>query len=94
MRCCMSHRYPSEYERVDGFIDCLKDREQNMETLVYLAHRLALEAIRALHPGVVTMALNNALWSQEEEQLLAKITSVSELEPRSVYSKFLWMCSL
>lgn len=39
--------------------------------------RLAVDAIRSLHPGVVTMALNNALWSQEEEVYLAKIPSVS-----------------
>ena len=32
--------------------------------------------MKALHPGVVTMALNNALWSQEEEAVLAKIPSV------------------
>ena len=38
--------------------------------------RLAIDAIRGLHPGVVTMALNNALWSQEEEAYLSKIPSV------------------
>ena len=39
--------------------------------------RLAVEAIRGVHPGVVTMALNNSLWSQEEEALLNRIPSVS-----------------
>ena len=32
--------------------------------------------MRALPPGVVTMALNNALWSVEEEAVLARIPSV------------------
>lgn len=40
-------------------------------------NRLAVEAIRGVHPGVVTMALNNCLWSVEEEALLARIASVS-----------------
>ena len=40
------------------------------------SYRLAVDAIRGLHPGVVTMALNNALWSQEEEAYLSKIPSV------------------
>lgn len=35
--------------------------------------------MRSLHPGVVTMALNNALWSSEEEDTLAKIPSVSSI---------------
>ena len=47
--------------------------------LLSLSPRLAVEAMRALHPGVVTMALNNALWSQEEEYTLAKIPSVSTI---------------
>ena len=32
--------------------------------------------MRSLHPGVITMALNNALWSREEELILSKILSV------------------
>ena len=48
-------------------------------SLLSLSPRLAVEAMRALHPGVVTMALNNALWSQEEEYTLAKIPSVSTI---------------
>ena len=39
--------------------------------------RIAVEVMRALPPGVVTMALNNALWSVEEEAVLARIPSVS-----------------
>ena len=41
-----------------------------------MVFRMAVDAMKALHPGVVTMALNNALWSQEEEAVLAKIPSV------------------
>jgi microspherule protein 1 len=37
--------------------------------------RIAVEAMKALPPGVVTMALNNALWSVEEEAVLARIPS-------------------
>ena len=40
-------------------------------------YRIAVEAMRALPPGVVTMALNNALWSVEEEAVLARTPSVS-----------------
>lgn len=58
----MSHRYPSKY-----FIN---------DDVVMTSYRLAVDAIRGLHPGVVTMALNNALWSQEEEAYLSKIPSV------------------
>ena len=39
--------------------------------------RIAVEAMRSLNPGVVTMALNNALWSREEEAVLARIPVVS-----------------
>ena len=39
--------------------------------------RIAIEAMRTLPPGVVTMALNNALWSVEEEAVVARIPSVS-----------------
>ena len=46
--------------------------------VLYATHaRIAVEAMRALPPGVVTMALNNALWSVEEEAVLARIPSVS-----------------
>ena len=41
--------------------------------------RIAIEAMRSLPPGVITMALNNALWSREEEIVLAKILSVSAI---------------
>ncbi len=58
----------------------LKEIEERWHALLYnpqISH-IAIEAMRGLHPGVVTMALNNALWSQEEEVVLAKIPSVSE----------------
>ncbi len=57
----------------------LREIEERWYALLYspqISH-IAIEAMRGLHPGVVTMALNNALWSQEEEAVLAKIPSVS-----------------
>ena len=47
-----------------------------LHVCVGVVFRMAVDAMKALHPGVVTMALNNALWSQEEEAVLAKIPSV------------------
>lgn len=44
---------------------------------LFSVFRIAVEAMRTLPPGVVTMALNNALWSVEEEAVLARIPSVS-----------------
>lgn len=55
----------------------LREIEERWYALLYnpqISH-IAVEAMRGLHPGVVTMALNNALWSQEEEAVLAKIPS-------------------
>lgn len=56
----------------------LREIEERWHALLYnqqISH-IAIEAMRGLHPGVITMALNNALWSQEEEAVLAKIPSV------------------
>lgn len=58
----MSPKYQSKYSIKDD--------------VIMTSYRLAVDAIRGLHPGVVTMALNNALWSQEEEAYLSKIPSV------------------
>ena len=57
----------------------LREVEERWYALLYdpQISKIALEAMRSLHPGVVTMALNNALWSQEEEAVLAQIPSVS-----------------
>ena len=59
----------------------LREVEERWYALLYdpQISKIAIKAMRALHPGVVTMALNNALWSQEEETVLAKIPSVSQL---------------
>lgn len=53
----------------------LQEVEERWHALLYSPQvsQLAIEAMKALHPGVVTMALNNALWSQEEEAVLARI---------------------
>lgn len=53
----------------------LQEVEERWHALLYspCISQLAVEAMKALHPGVVTMALNNALWSQEEEAVLARI---------------------
>ena len=58
----------------------LREVEERWYALLYdpQISKIAIKAMRSLHPGVVTMALNNALWSQEEEAVLAKIPSVSE----------------
>lgn len=57
----------------------LREVEERWYALLYdpQISKIAIKAMRSLHPGVVTMALNNALWSQEEEAVLAKIPSVS-----------------
>ena len=57
----------------------LREVEERWYALLYdpQISKIAIKAMRSLHPGVVTMALNNALWSQEEEVVLAKIPSVS-----------------
>ena len=57
----------------------LQEVEERWHALLYTPRisQLAIEAMKALHPGVVTMALNNALWSQEEEAVLARIPTVS-----------------
>lgn len=57
----------------------LQEVEERWYALLYSQRvsQLAIEAMRGLHPGVVTMALNNALWSQEEEAVLARIPNVS-----------------
>lgn len=64
----------------------LQEVEERWHALLYSPRisLLAVEAMRSLHPGVVTMALNNALWSQEEEAVLARIPTVSycSIEPR------------
>eukprot|EP00731_Ephydatia_muelleri_P019900 Em0012g725a len=54
-----------------------REIEERWYALLYDPHisKMAVDAMKALHPGVVTMALNNALWSQEEEAVLAKIPS-------------------
>jgi len=59
----------------------LQEVEERWHALLYNPHmsQLAIKAIQGLHPGVVTMALNNALWSQEEEAVLAKIPPVRGL---------------
>ena len=51
----------------------------------FVLSRLAIDAIRSLHPGVVTMALNNALWSQDEEICLSKIPSVSVVFKSNIF---------
>ena len=58
----------------------LREVEERWYALLYdpQISKIAIKAMRSLHPGVVTMALNNALWSQEEEAVLAKIPSVSQ----------------
>lgn len=57
----------------------LREVEERWYALLYdpQISKIAIKAMKSLHPGVVTMALNNALWSQEEEAVLAKIPSVS-----------------
>ncbi len=67
----------------------LREIEERWYALLYspqISH-IAIEAMRGLHPGVVTMALNNALWSQEEEAVLAKIPSVSIPNPPSIVNE-------
>ncbi len=56
----------------------LQDVEEHWHALLYSSQvsQQAIDAMRGLHPGVVTMALNNALWSQEEEAVLARIPTV------------------
>ena len=58
----------------------MQEVEERWYALLYNlnASQLAIEAMQGLHPGVVTMALNNALWSQEEEAVLARIPPVSD----------------
>jgi microspherule protein 1 len=57
----------------------LKEVQDRWYALLYdpQISKIAVEAMKALPPGVVTMALNNALWSVEEEAVLARIPSVS-----------------
>ena len=56
----------------------MQDVEERWHALLYNPQisQLAITAMQGLHPGVVTMALNNALWSQEEEAVLARIPPV------------------
>ena len=56
---------------------CSTMQALKMCSICHTCYRIAVEAMRALSPGVVTMALNNALWSVEEEAVLARIPSVS-----------------
>lgn len=53
----------------------LREVEERWYALLYdpQISKIAVEAMRSLNPGVVTMALNNALWSREEEAVLARI---------------------
>ncbi|CAI8050452.1 Microspherule protein 1 [Geodia barretti] len=55
----------------------LKEVQERWYALLYdpQISKIAIEAMRTLPPGVVTMALNNALWSVEEEAVLARIPS-------------------
>lgn len=55
----------------------LKEVQERWYALLYdpQISKIAVEAMRALPPGVVTMALNNALWSVEEEAVLARTPS-------------------
>lgn len=55
----------------------LREVEDRWYALLYdpQISKIAIEAMRSLHPGVITMALNNALWSREEELILSKILS-------------------
>lgn len=45
-----------------------------------LSDRLAWQAMRQLHPEAIAAIQSKALFSQNEEALLAKISSVSEID--------------
>ena len=77
----MNHRSPSKYNTLYLTIPlhlcyCYYYYCYYYYYYYYYLIRLAVDAARGLHPGVVTMTMNNALWSLEEETLLAKIPSV------------------
>ena len=42
----------------------------------FIIDRLAVSAIKPLHPDTITAAQNNTLWAKKEEQLLGSISSV------------------
>ena len=44
---------------------------------MYSLFRLAVEAIRQLHPEQIAEIESKALWSKEEEKLLSEISCVS-----------------
>ncbi|EDV21072.1 uncharacterized protein TRIADDRAFT_30763, partial [Trichoplax adhaerens] len=57
----------------------LRDIEERWYSLLYdpVISKLAISAIKPLHPDTIAAAQNNALWSKEEQQLLGGITSVN-----------------
>lgn len=67
----------------------LQELQQRWYGLLYdqSVSRVAVSAMRNLHPEMVAAVQDRALWSQQEEKILCTIKSVSNLLKSIIYKK-------